>query len=334
MHGVDPGFGGLFVFEVSEDFIDLDHGRSEDDEEDGGEDEEECWEEDFGGGFLCHRFGVLLAFESECFGEFVEGSCHAGAVFFGGHDDSSEILYFGEVGAIAKFLERFGESCAELDFAFDDAEFSGEERVGGLEFFDDAYECGDEAKSAAEADDDEVAGIGESSAESSLTFGFATIEPEAGCDHSEDADHGAADQCFFHWKQAAEGSGDGHDEWAGNEKEFDTEEGGHCSGAVETGMQESGGEFGAFSFVCWNESFSDFGECGLDNLSDVMSDVLFVGCGSGLVEGSEPHFGAFGAFSEQHIEQAGEAAGHSCSEEYGNPHETPIDWLSESDYFV
>lgn len=84
----------LLVFEVSEDFIDLDHGRSEDDEEDGGEDEEESGEEDFGGGFLSHRFGVLLSFEAERFGEFFEGACHAGAVFFGGHNYGSEILDF------------------------------------------------------------------------------------------------------------------------------------------------------------------------------------------------------------------------------------------------
>ena len=151
----------LFVFEVSEDFVDLDHGRSEDDEEDCGEDEEEGGEEDFGGGFLGHGFGVLLSFESESFGELVECASHAGAIFFGGHDDGGEVLNFGEVGAISEFLEGFGESGSELDFAFDDAEFSGEERVCGLEFFDDANESGDEAEAAAEADDDEVACIRE-----------------------------------------------------------------------------------------------------------------------------------------------------------------------------
>lgn len=221
-------------------------------------------------------------------------------------------------------MERFSEACSELDFTFDDAKFGSEEGVCGLEFFDDTDESGDEAKSATEADDDEVAGIGKGSAEGGLSIGFASIEPEAGCDHSEDADHGATDQGFFHGKQSAEGGDDGNGEGAGDEEEFDAEEGGHGVGAIESGVQESGGEFGAFCFISGYESLSDFGESGLDDLPDVMGDMLFVGCVGGLIESSEPEFGAFGSFSEQHIEEACEAAGHSCSEEYWNPHRTPV----------
>ena len=152
---------------------------------------------------------------------------------------------------------------------------------------------------------------------------FSSIEPEAGSDHAEDTDHGASDQGFFDGDESADGDGDGGDEWAGDEEELDAEEGGHSGRAIESCVEESGGEFGAFFCVIGNECLSDAREGGLYDLSDIVNDVLFIICGCVVAERTEPLFGAFSAFPEQHIKQAGEAAGHGCSEEYGDPHRAP-----------
>src|SRR5262249_32132604 len=99
-----------------------------------------------------------------------------------------EAADFFQVGAVAHLLERLPCRASKLDLALDDVQLGREYGVGGSQLTRNSLERPGKAQAAFQAYDEQVERVWQRAAEHRLTFGLLAVEPEAGADHSQDAE--------------------------------------------------------------------------------------------------------------------------------------------------